>query len=353
VSSTVSSDAATVRPYSPGGAVSDEPSGKLSSNESALGPSPAVVQAVRAAVPDFHLYRTSDELRARLAAEVGVDAEQLLVTNGSDEVCYLVAFVHLGPGATVVTSDPPYRIDEIVSQINGATVVPVPLKDGAHDLDGLAAAARGADLLWLPTPHNPSGMAVPPERLGPLLEGVPESCLVVLDEAYRPFLPAARRPDVLDLLRRHPNLMIQRSLSKSHGLAGFRVGYLIARAAQVARLDAARAPFNVNAAALVAAEVALRERGWSEYTVERVRDERARFEAFLDEGGFTYWPSDTNFVSFRPTDSAAIVSALAKRGIAVRDGGDLGLDGWLRVTIGSAPRMLLVREALIEAEGGS
>jgi histidinol-phosphate aminotransferase len=307
------------------------------------------VRAVRAAVPDFHLYRTSDDFKDRLAAELGVGAEQLLVTNGSDESCYLIAFVHVDSGAVVVTSDPPYRIDEIVSQINGATVVSVPLKDGAHDLDRLVAEAQGARLLWLPTPHNPSGIAVPADRLGPLLESVPESCLVVLDEAYRPFLPPARRPDALGLLRRHPNLLIQRSLSKSHGLAGFRIGYLIGSAAQVARLDAVRAPFNVNAAALVAAEAALRERGWSEYTVQRVRDERARFEAFLAASGFTYWPSDTNFVSFRPHDNEATVSALAKRGIAVRDGGDLGLDGWLRVTIGSAPRMLLVREALIEA----
>lgn len=352
MSQTVSTEEATVRPYSPGGAVSDEPSGKLSSNESALGPAPAVVRAVRDAVPDFHHYRTSDDFRAGLADDLGVAAEQLLITNGSDESCYLVASVHLGAGATVVTSDPPYRIDEIVSRINGAAVVPVPLKDGAHDLDRLAEEAQGAEILWLPTPHNPSGIAVPAERLDPLLERVPASCLVVLDEAYRPFLPPERRPDALELLRRHPNLLIQRSLSKSHGLAGFRVGYLIGSAAQIARLDAVRAPFNVNAAALVAAGAALRERGWSDYTVARVRDERARFEAFLDAGDFTYWPSDTNFVSFRPRDHEATVDALAKRGIAVRDGSDLGLDGWLRVTVGSAPRMLLVREALIEAGEG-
>ena len=229
----------------------------------------------------------------------------------------------------------------------------MPLQGGAHDLDRLVAESQDAALLWLPTPHNPSGIAVPAERLGPLLESVPESCLVVLDEAYRPFLPPERRPDSLALLRRHPNLVIQRSLSKSHGLAGFRIGYLVASAAQVARLDSVRAPFNVNAAALVAAEAALGERGWSEYTVERVRDKRARFEAFLAERGSTYWPSDTNFVSFRPADSAATVRALAKRGIAVRDGADLGLEGWLRVTVGSAPRMLLVRQALIEAGEGS
>ena len=229
----------------------------------------------------------------------------------------------------------------------------MPLQDGAHDLDRLVAEAQDAALLWLRPPTTPPGSRSPAERLGPLLESVPESCLVVLDEAYRPFLPPERRPDSLALLRRHPNLVIQRSLSKSHGLAGFRIGYLVASAAQVARLDSVRAPFNVNAAALVAAEAALGERGWSEYTVERVRDERARFEAFLAERGSTYWPSDTNFVSFRPADSAATVRALAKRGIAVRDGADLGLEGWLRVTVGSAPRMLLVRQALIEAGEGS
>lgn len=343
-------DPPAVTPYQPGGDIAGEPSGKLSSNESYLGPGPAVIAAIEAAAPEVHIYRTSSDLRAAIATQVGVDAARLIVTNGSDEVCYLVGTALIGAGERVVLSEPPYRINEIVSALNGGELVRVPLRDGGHDLEALAAAAEDATLLWLPTPHNPTGVAVDPEGLERFLAAVPERCWVVLDEAYRPFLPPASRPDALGLLDRHPNLIVQRTLSKSAGLAGARVGFALGSPALIATLERLRAPFNVNALALAAAEASLEHPAWSDYAVTQVRRGREEFEGFLRRLGIEFWPSQTNFVSLRPRSVEAALAALTSRGISVRNGSDLGIPGWIRVSIGSAPRMRLVRESLIETE---
>jgi histidinol-phosphate aminotransferase len=336
--------------YRPGGVVSDEPSGKLSSNESYLGPGPAVIAAIEAVAPDVHLYRTSDGLRDAIAARLGVDAGQVIVTNGSDEVCYLLAAALIERGDRVVLSDPPYRIDEIVSVLNGGELAYVPIRDGGHDLEVLAAASQDAKLVWLPTPHNPTGVAVPPEQVEEFLAAVPARCWVVIDEAYRAFLPREQRPAAVRLLARHPNLIVQRTLSKSAGLAGVRVGFALGSPELVGSLERLRAPFNVNAVALAAAEASLEHPAWGEYAVTQVRRRRQEFEAFLTELGVEFWRSETNFVSLHPRSVEAAVAALGTRGISVRDGADLGLPGWIRVTIGSAPRMRLVRESLIETE---
>jgi histidinol-phosphate aminotransferase len=343
-------DGPAVTPYRPGGAVSGEPSGKLSSNESHLGPGPAVIAAIEAIAPGVHIYRTSDGLREAIAARMGLDVERVIVTNGSDEVCYLIAAALVEAGDRVVLSDPPYRINEIVSVLNGGELARIPIRDGAHDLDALATAAQDAKLVWLPTPHNPTGVALSPEALEDFLAAVPSRCWVVLDEAYRAFLPRKQRPDAGRLLARYPNLVVQRTLSKSAGLAGLRVGFALGSADLIGSLERLRAPFNVNAVALVAAEAALEHPAWGEYAVTQVLRQRGEFEAFLAEIGIEFWPSQTNFVSLVPRDLQAASAALGRRGIAVRDGADLGMPGWIRVTIGSAPRMRLVRESLIETE---
>src|SRR5262249_51476639 len=154
-------------------------------------------------------------------------------------------------------------------------------------------------------------------------------CWVVLDEAYRAFLPREQRPDARRILARHPNLVVQRTLSKSAGLAGVRVGFALGSPELIASLERLRAPFNVNAVALAAAEAALEHRAWGEYAVTQVRRQRGEFEAFLDQLGVEFWSSQTNFVSLLPRSAEAAIEALRTRGIAVRDGVDLGMPGWI------------------------
>jgi histidinol-phosphate aminotransferase len=338
---------AGLRRYRPGRPARSD-AGKLSSNEAPLGPAPAVRGAVRAAAATVHRYPSSEPLRHALAARVGCDPAQVVLTSGSDELCYLIATLFIGAGRRVVLSRPCYQIDELVTRVHDGVPAFVDLRGGHHDLEAMALAARDAAVLWLPTPHNPTGAAVAPDALSRLMDDVPESCVVVLDEAYRSYVDGGRRPDVAGLLARHPNLLVQRSFSKAYALAGLRVGYGLAAAPVIAALDAIRPPFNINSVAVAAATAALDAPAWRDFGVALVRRERTRLQEHLDALGFPYFASQANFVTTRIPDAAVLHERLAARGLAVRDGADLGLEGWVRISIGAPPQMAVLRAVLTE-----
>jgi histidinol-phosphate aminotransferase len=305
-----------------------------------------VVRAALTAAP-WRAARYPDESRAlaAVAAEAGVQPSRVLLTNGSDELCYLIATVFLGPGRVAVAGDPCYQIDATASLLAGATLRRVPLRDGRHDIAAMAEAADGAAVLWLPSPHNPTGAAACPGDLDTLLGQVPEDCLVVLDEAYRAFLDPAWRPDVAALLDGHPNLIVQRTLSKDWALAGLRAGYGLGAAGLIAALGRVRPPFSVNAMALAAIEAAAGAPAWRAMAVARIREERARLEAELTRLGVEHFPSQANFVTAR-LDPALVAPALAGCGLVVRSGADIGLPGWVRISVGWAPQMAQLRGVL-------
>ncbi len=337
---------AELRRYRPGrGSTSKQ--GKLSSNEAPLGAAPGVRAAVAAAAHGVHRYAGSEPLREALAARLGISADQVVPTSGSDELCYLLATVFVGAGDRVVLSRPCYQIDELVSRVQRGTAVFVDVRaDGSHDLEAMALAAEDAALLWLPTPHNPTGVAVDPHALGRLLADVPERCLVVVDEAHREYVDPGRRPDAGALLAAHPNLVVQRTFSKADALAGLRVGYGLAAPELVVAFDAIRPPFNVNAVAQAAALAALEEQPWRDYGVELVRRERERLQKHLTGLGFRHFPSQANFVTAEVPDAPSLHARLADRGLTVRDGADLGLPGWVRMSIGAPAPMALLRAVL-------
>jgi histidinol-phosphate aminotransferase len=331
--------------YRPGRPGPGPASGKLSSNESPFGPAPAVRAAIADVAALVGHYPDEYQARAVLAALAGVPPSAILLTNGSDELCYLLASVFLAPGRVAVLGDPPYQIDATASLLAGATLSRVPLRGGAHDLDAMAAAARHAAVVWLPSPHNPTGTAVPPADLAAFLRQVPEDCLVVLDEAYRAFADPVYQPDIGSLLAAHPNLIVQRTLSKDWALAGLRVGYALAAPALVEVLARARPPFSVNSVALAAIEGSAQAGAWHAMTVARVREQRSRLADELGRLGVEHFPSQANFIAAR-LDAGLVGPPLAAVGLAVRPGADLGLPGWVRISIGWAPPMAILRAAL-------
>jgi histidinol-phosphate aminotransferase len=342
--------ASAFRGYTPGQAAAS-PGGKLSSNEAPLGAAPGVREAILAAVPVINRYPHAAPLVAAIAEHESLDPSWVAVTNGSDELCYVLAALFIEPGAPVVLSDPCYQIDDLVSRVQGGRPVSVPLlASGGHDLEGMIAAAieERAAVLWLPSPHNPTGVAVDPAHLTALLDAVPATCLVVLDEAYRAYLEPAQRPPSSDLVARHPNLLVQRTFSKDYGLAGLRIGYGIAAPDLIEAINRVKAPFNVNALAIAAAQAALASQAWRAYGVALVVRERERLELTLAELGVRYFTSQANFVTFRPPSVEVLMAALSAAGVVVRDGADLGLPGWVRVSIGSPPVMSRLRGVLRE-----
>jgi histidinol-phosphate aminotransferase len=329
--------------------------GKLSSNESPFGPPPAVRAALSAASENLNRYPEEGPVLEQFATYLGIDAERLVFTNGSDELCYLLARLVLDdvPNRNgtrrqgfAVVGDPCYQIDATASTLAGAPIVRVPLIDGAHDLATMARAAReGATLVWLPSPHNPTGLAVGHEELVAFLDEVPGDCLVVLDEAYGGFTRCDDPAATLMLNEGRPNLLVQRTFSKDWGLAGLRVGYAFGDAPLIGALRRARPPFSVNTLALAAVSAVIGCDDWRASLVSRIVNERALLESTLEELGVAFFPSEANFVTCA-LPFPDLRDALAAEGLAVRNGADLGLPGWTRITVGWAPQMAALRDVL-------
>ena len=226
---------------------------KLASNENPLGPGERVLEALRAAMPELSRYPDGNgfALKQVLAARLDVDPRGITLGNGSNDVLELVARAFLGPGTEAVFSEHAFAVYPIVTQAVGARARVVPAGDGrraprfGHDLEAMAGAV-GEDtrVLFIANPNNPTGTHVDGEALQALLERVPGDVLVVLDEAYVEYVEAGDWPDSLPWLARHPNLVITRTFSKAHGLAGLRVGYALSHPQVADLLNRVRQPFN-------------------------------------------------------------------------------------------------------------
>ncbi|HYR72877.1 MAG TPA: histidinol-phosphate transaminase [Candidatus Acidoferrum sp.] len=313
---------------------------RLSSNESPLGPSPRVVEAIRREAPRAHLYPDGGctAVREALGSRLGIAPESIVVGNGADELLAMLARAALDPGDEVVIPHPafePYGTEAILS---GATVVQSPLNGYDQDLDDmLGRVTARTKCVIVCTPHNPAATIVrrrPLERFLDALGADPP--LVILDEAYIDFCDDDDTADGVVLQRRYPTLISLRTFSKIAGLAGLRVGYAIARPENIERLNRVRAPFNVNRLAQVAAVAALGDPEHLERTRRVVLEERPRLQAALAERGAPSPPSQANFVLARVGDGVgALRAALFQAGILVRDGASVGFPGHLRIAVGT------------------
>jgi len=342
---------AAISPYVPGAAPPAVPGAlKLASNENPFGPSPLAVAAARASLDDVNRYPEAGAptLRAKLAERHGVAPAQVLVGSGSDEVLYLLAGVYLEPGRNAVMAAPPYAIHRISAHYMGAEITLVPLVDGVHDLPAMAAAARaagGPGVLYLANPHNPTGTIVPAADLETLVETVPTDWLIVVDEAYHEFMRAGVRTTALDLLDRHPGLVVTRTFSKAYGLAGMRVGYAIAAAEVLEPVSRIRPPFNVSTPSLAAAAAALDDEAHLERTVRETLRARDSLVAACERLGLRSLPSQANFLLV--DDRGGWSAALAAEAISVRPGANLGMPGWARISLPrpeDLPRVVAILE---------
>ena len=314
---------------------------RLSSNESPIGPSPRVIEAIRREAPRVHLYPDggATEVRQALAGRLGVGSESIVVGNGADELLAMLARAALDPGDEVVIPHPSFEPYGTEATLAGAVVVASPLREYDQDLEDMRRRITPrTKAVIICTPHNPAATIVrrrPLERfLGSLGEDAP---LVVLDEAYRDFCDDDDTPDGVVLQRRYPTLLSLRTFSKIAGLAGLRVGYVVARPEHIERLNRVRAPFNVNRLAQVAAVAALGDPEHLERTRAVVLEQRPRLQAALAKRGAPSPPSQANFILAKAGDRAdALRTALFQAGILVRAGTAVGFPGHLRIAVGTA-----------------
>jgi histidinol-phosphate aminotransferase len=314
---------------------------KLASNETPFAPHPQVLEAVESQLRTLNRYPdpTKAALRRRLSERTGVPPERIAIGNGSCELLLSAAEAMLEPGAEVVYAWPSFSIYPHLAAMSGARAIEVPLTaEQEHDLDAMAKEVTAATRMAIVcNPNNPTATGLPLGAIDAFLDALPRSVAVLLDEAYVEFSTLQDPDESLDLLKKHPNLILLRTFSKVYGLCGLRVGYALGSEEFRLAVDRVRQPFSVNALALAAATEALNHQDEVERRVEQTAIERLHMESELQERGFETSDSEANFswVSVGDRDEDEIVDGLAKLGVIVRAGRALGQEGWMRVTYGN------------------
>jgi histidinol-phosphate aminotransferase len=315
----------------------------LASNESPYPPIPAVVDAVAQALGGLNRYPdpTNSALRTALSDRYGVPVHRIAIGNGSCDILLAAGEALLEPGAEIVYAWPSFSVYPHLAAASGARAIEVPVDgDHRHDLGAMLKEITAATrLVVVCNPNNPTSTALPLEEIAEFVRAVPRHVAVILDEAYCEFNLLQDPDDSLELLGRHPNLVLLRTFSKVYGLCGLRVGFGLCGSEEFrTAVDQVRQPFFCNAAAQVAAIEALKHQDEVARRVERNLAERMELEDGLRGLGIEPAESQANFVWFdlpEGTDERETVRALADGGVLVRAGASLGREGALRVTVGT------------------
>jgi histidinol-phosphate aminotransferase len=323
---------------------------RLNTNENPYGPSPALAADLAAAVREcagtLNRYpdRDATALRAELAAYLGheLTRSQVWPANGSNEIIQQLLMAFGGAGRAALGFEPSYAMHHLISVATGTAWLDG-RREGDFTLDPAyavaAVAGHAPDLVFLTSPNNPTGTALPLAVIEAIYDATSATArpgIVVVDEAYAEFARAGV-PSALTLLPGRPRLVVTRTMSKAFAMAGTRLGYLAADPGLVDCLQLVRLPYHLSALTQLAASVALRHAGELLGYVAALRDERDRLVAELTSldgpgAGCEVVPSDANFVLFGGfADAAAVWQGLLDRGVLVRD---VGLPGWLRVSVG-------------------
>lgn len=335
-------------PYVPGKPVDElerelgiEGSIKLASNESPLGPSRRVIEAIFAAAEELNRYPDDScfRLRAQLAEKLGVGGDSLCFAAGSDGILELLAKCFLAPGDEAVFPWPSFAMYPIATQGAGAVPVRVPLDSELRaDVDAtLAAVGPRTRIVILANPNNPTGTSLGAAAFARLVSELPERVVLVADEAYFEFVRRGDFPDSIAAIRERPTLVVLRTFSKADALAGLRVGYAVANPELIAYLDRARHPFIVSSLAQVAACAALADREHLERIRKVTHAGLAQLEAGLTKQGLRFAASDANFLCIEVGPGAdALNDRLLRKGVITRPLGGFGLTTHLRVSVGTA-----------------
>lgn len=333
---------------------------KLSSNETPLGPSPAVLEAMEAAKNHLEHYPdgSATGLRDAIAEVHGLNPANIMCSNGSDELLGLLAQTYLAPGDEGIFSEHGFLVYRIQILAAGAAPVVVKEKDECADVDAiLAAVTERTKIVFLANPNNPTGTYLPVDEVRRLHAGLPKHVLLVLDAAYAEYV---RRNDYeagIELVSSSNNVVMTRTFSKIYGLAGLRIGWMYAPAHVIDAVNRVRGPFNVNALALEAGAAAIRDRAHVEKAVAFNETWRTWLSEELTKLGLRVTPSAGNFLLIHfPQDGGTTAEAadafLTARGFILRRVKAYGFPNALRMTVGPEEANRGVVAALTEFLGG-
>ncbi|MFP5075681.1 pyridoxal phosphate-dependent aminotransferase [Rhizobium sp. YIM 134829] len=327
---------------------------RIGANESGFGPSPSVIDAMRAAAATVWMYNDPENfaLKQALAAHLGISPAHLAIGEGIDGLLGQIVRLVIEPGQPVVTSLGGYPTFSFHVAGHGGRLVTVPYHEDREDLDGLLDAVRreAAPLVYLANPDNPMGSWWPADRVVEFALALPETTLLVLDEAYGETAPAGTIPPIAALLDR-PNVMRTRTFSKAYGLAGARIGAVVTAPDNARAFDKIRNHFGMNRLGTAAALAALADQAYLGDVVTRIADSRARIGEIARGCGLSPLPSATNFVAVDCGRDQLYARAIVDRlmddhGVFIRMPGVAPLNRCIRISAGPEPEMARLAEAL-------
>lgn len=329
---------------------------KLASNENPLGMPESAKQAMLKAVADIGRYPDANgfDLKAAITAKYGVPQEWITLGNGSNDILELAAHAFVQPQQSVIYAQYSFAVYALATQAVGARAIEVPAENFGHDLPAMAKAITpDTRLIFIANPNNPTGTFIPADTLESFLKAVPQHIVVVLDEAYNEYLDATLQYESIAWVKKYPNLLVSRTMSKAYSLAGLRVGFGIAQPAVTDLLNRIRQPFNVNSLAQAAAIAALNDRDFLQKSAKLNADGYRQLTQAFGAMDLEYVPSYGNFVLVKVGKDdgagARVNLALLKQGVIVRPVGNYGLPQWLRISIGLPEENAAFIEALKKA----
>lgn len=328
---------------------------KLSSNETPLGASPAAIEAYQNAAKNLEVYPdgAATALREAIAKTHGLNAENILCSNGSDELLGLLANIYLSPGDEAIFTEHGFLVYKIQILAAGGTPIMVPETDLRASVDAiLDAVTERTKIVFLANPNNPTGTYVSDSEVRRLQEGLPPGVLLVIDAAYAEYVRRNDYASGIELVSSNQNVVMTRTFSKIYGLAALRVGWMFAPSHIVDAVNRVRGPFNVNAAAIAAGTAAMHDRAHLDAAIAHNEQWLPKLTDALEKTGLKVTPSVANFVLIHfPKDDASKSAAAANdylidRGFVLRMVGAYGLPNALRMTVGAEESNLGVIDAL-------
>jgi len=310
---------------------------KLASNENLFGPHPDVIKKICENLGDIKYYPDGEcrEIRKKLAGKYNIDSSSIIMGNGTDQIIEMICDSFIEPGDNVVIADPTFLIYEKSTLKCSGNVIKVPLKEFRQDVEKMVYSVNDkTKILFFTIPHNPTGTNISRSELDFIMENTREDLLVVLDEAYSEYISDEEKVDTIDYLSRYNNLVVLRTFSKIYGLAGLRIGYGISGNSIISALNKVRLPFNVNSIAQKAAAAALENESYVEEIKAKIEEEKKYFYDVLASNGIGFVRSYANFILINSGENSdMVVEELLKNGFIVRPGKNLGIPGYIRVTI--------------------
>lgn len=312
---------------------------KMASNENPLGCSPEVKKVIANLAGGVNLYPDASnyELKKALSEHLGVSTNKIFCGAGSDLLIRVICNLFVNPGDETIMPEISFQRYEDSTQLMGGKIVKVPMKNHGIDIEEtINAINEKTRVIWLCTPNNPTGPILTKDELFNTLDRIPREVVIIMDEAYHEYVTDDRYPDTIPLLEKYENMIILRTFSKAYGLAGLRLGYGIASEEITQYMNTIIGPFDTNLIAQAAAIAALKDQEFLKRVVEENTRGKLYFYKEFERIGLEYIVTEANFIMVNINkDDKVVFQSLLRKGIIVRPGHLFGMNGWLRVSIGT------------------